>query len=466
MEYQRKPLLVPLALIFIFTYFSIGMCGENGWYTQGNFKPEKRIEVHLENQLDIDRVNIPVIIKRDQMPVQDLHELWITVVDPAHEPRIEPSKEQLAKQGGHQIRGETNGYAIFHQLDDLDKDGIWDELFFMTAVKAKETKVLFLYLGYNQRGWNKHETHAGIGSYCRHLVPFWESAHVGWKLWYPTDCDVYGKRGALLMSQRLYMENLDGYGVSNISSELGSDIMSVSNSFGGGGICLFENPDKPTVVSRPRFTPARENQNITENFNAGQINDTRYSFDVVVNGPMRSIIKAKTMNWNTNNGSYELEQYYTAYANQNYSTCKVIFTRFIPKINGVLMGCGVRKRPDERLYFQNGGVVVTAGPEEIRNPDVLESEQSKFKVDYAGTGLIVKDVYQPGYVFVPEYQGNHVFKIPDKEDKEFEYMILAAWSDGLILKSQDEFKDYVLEKANEYNNPIKIMVNEVESYNR
>lgn len=29
---------------------------------------------------------------------------------------------------------------IFHQLDDLDKNGIWDELFFITDMKPKETK--------------------------------------------------------------------------------------------------------------------------------------------------------------------------------------------------------------------------------------------------------------------------------------------------------------------------------------
>jgi hypothetical protein len=396
------------------------------------------------------------------MPVKDLHELWITVVDPSLTPRAEPSKDLLAKQGGHQIRKESNGYAIFHQLDDLDKDGIWDELFFVTSFKAKERKVIYLYLGFNQRGWNKHETHAGIGSYCRHLVPFWESAHVGWKLWYPTDCDVYGKRVAQIMSHRLYMDNIDGYGVAHISADLGSDIMSVANSFGGGGICLFEDQDNPNTVSRPRFTPMRERKGVDVNFNAGQMSDCRYAFDVVVNGPMRSMIRAKTMHWVTNTGSYELEQIYTAYANQNYSTCEVKFIRYYPMKSGVLFGCGIRKRPNEQLFYQDGGTVVTAGKEEIRNPDVVDGVQTKLFVDYAGTGLIVKDIYQPVYTFVPEYQGNHVLKIPVREDYAFEYMIAAGWSEGSFLKTQQEFKTYVIEKALEYNNPIEVQVGELE----
>ena len=42
-----------------------------------------------------------------------------------------------------------------------------------------------------------------------------------------------------------------------------------------------------------------------------RISDTRYAYDVIVNGPLRSMIKIKGMNWNTGNGFYEYEQYYT-----------------------------------------------------------------------------------------------------------------------------------------------------------
>ena len=70
----------------------------------------------------------------------------------------------------------------------------------------RETRTFYVYLGMQQRGWNPHRTHAAIGSYMRHTVPFWESANIGWKLWYPTDIDVYGKRKPQLMSNRLYSE--------------------------------------------------------------------------------------------------------------------------------------------------------------------------------------------------------------------------------------------------------------------
>ena len=56
---------------------------------------------------------------------------WVTVVDPTLTPLLESTEEELKKVGGWQPRAETNGHYIRYQLDDIDKDGIWDELFFM-----------------------------------------------------------------------------------------------------------------------------------------------------------------------------------------------------------------------------------------------------------------------------------------------------------------------------------------------
>ncbi len=97
---------------------------QSDWYTQGGFEPLTRIEFTLVNELDMDRENCPVIIPRSGFPMPDLHDMWVTVVDPALPPAGEPSQELLNLQGGHQLRKETNGHAIFHQMDDLDKDGI------------------------------------------------------------------------------------------------------------------------------------------------------------------------------------------------------------------------------------------------------------------------------------------------------------------------------------------------------
>jgi hypothetical protein len=397
---------------------------QDGWYRQGAFQPVERVAVTLVNELPVARKAAGVVITPDQVPsLRGVHELSVTLVDPAAPGRPEPSQRQKAQEGAHGRVAEQNGRSFDYQLDDLDKDGLWDELFLQLDFAPRERKTIHIYRGFNERGWNPHRTHAAIGSYMRHLVPFWESEHVGWKLWYPTDVDVYGKRDGVLMSPRLYIGNLDGYAVSYEDPRYGSDIQTVADSFGAAGIGVIEDPGRPAHVSRPRFTARSDRK---ANFNGDPLTDTRYAFDVVTNGPLRSTVRIRTMNWDSGAGRYAVEQTYTAYAGQNYATATARFSQFAPNRPGAAFAVGMRKKDGETLFHQAGGIAVTAAPEAIRNPDDVDAVQNELKVAYAGTALVVKDSYRPQYVFTPEFSGNHMFRIAPNPDRRFEYMIAAA----------------------------------------
>jgi hypothetical protein len=429
------------------------------WYTEGNFAPPKRLQITLVNSLDIDRKDCPVVITREQFPVKKLHEMWVTVVDPSLPPKPEPSKDELAFAGGHGIRAETNGHQLFYQLDDLDKDGIWDELYFQTDLRANETKTMYVYFGFSGRGWNAHGTQAMIGSYCRHIIPWWESKHVGWKLWFPTSVDMYGKRKGVLMAHEMCNHNYCGYyGVPKVNYDYGSDVMGVGGSFGAGGIGLYEFSDKPEIISRPRFTPVVGPKISEANFNEDQITDTRYAFDVVVNGPMRSIIKVKTMNWDSGNGFYELEQDYTAYTNQSYSTCRVKFTKFLPHQNGVTFACGIKAHAEAGGNYLEKGIAIRSGSEDVSDPDD-DTGQKSHRVEFVGSALIVKDQYRPEYQLTA---GNHTFRIPVDGSLSFEYMIAGAWSEGEVYNTPASFREYVLKTAKEYNHPVSVRFGSVE----
>lgn len=433
----------------------------DAWYVREDFAPVRRIAIQVANDLDQPRRATPVTITPAQIPdLAGMHELSVTLVDPTGAPRPAPTREQLAAMGPHGIRQETNGRQLAMQMDDLDKDGIWDELFFQLDLKPRETKTLYLYLGFHQRGWNPHGAAATIGSYSRHMVPFWESGNVGWKLWFPDSADVYGKRRNILIAPQILSNNWDGYAVSYIDPAYGSDIMSVDDSFGGGGIGLFETPGSDRV-SRPRFSP---NADAAERWNTNQLTDTRYAFDVIVNGPLRAMVRIRTMNWKTaKGGSYALEQVYTAYANHNYATAKVRFDTWRPGARGVEFAAGIRRKAGETLGLRAGGVVVTTAPEAIRNPDDTDSTQNALKVAYAGSALVVKDSYGARHVSIAQQQGNEVFRFPYRADGTYEYMIAAGWSEGEVLKSAPEFRDYVVGVARGYNSPVRLARHAVET---
>jgi hypothetical protein len=178
---------------------------------------------------------------------------------------------------------------------------------------------------------------------------------------------------------------------------------------------------------------------------------------VVVNGPLRSIIRARTMNWRTGKGEYELEELYTAYMNKSYSTCRVRYPKFFPEKPGVEFGCGIRKMMNESAVFLDDGVVMSFGKDlTLTDPDVDPAWETRITLNFEGIALVVKDKYKARYQFIQEYQGNHTMRIPVTNDLSYEYLIAAGWSDGTVNRTEEEFKKYVLAARKEYNNPILI----------
>ncbi len=444
-------------MFFLFTILPV-FAGDYGWYTEGDYTPEIRIEVTLENTLDFERKEAPVIITRCRMPFVNFGERDITVVDPELPSQSEPTAEEMKKIGGHIPLKETNGHYLKYQLDDIDKDGIWDELFFMTDLKPKENKTIYLYIGFNNRGLYEIETHAGIAAYGRHVVPWWESKIMGWKLWYPTDVDLYAKREPMLVAYEEYTKNLSGY---HVPYEHGSDIMIVGTTYGAGGICLFEQSVLPDSISRQRFTPYHNQRGPWDSisFFNKPLSGTRYAYDVVVNGPLRSMIRIHTMNWRTGSGEYEYEQYYTAYKNKSYSTSTVRFLKFFPQNSSTAFGCGIRKIMEEdECQINNGIIISTAKDVTILDANVDTIDRERFKLDYEAIALVVKDSYKPQYRYTEKFMGNHTFRIPVTDDLTYEYLIAAGWSDGSVNKTADAFTSYVLKTAKEYNNPVEIII--------
>ena len=82
------------------------------------------------------------------------------------------------------------------------------------------------------------------------------------------------------------------------------------------------------------------------------------------------MIKAKTMNWETGSGRYEVEQYYTAYAHKSYSICHAVFTTFLPNEGSTTFACGIREIMSQYDSFNDGGTAISFGKDLlIRTPD-------------------------------------------------------------------------------------------------
>lgn len=445
-----KKLLIGI-IIFSFMVNCVQAQSKYGWYTEGkDYNPAQRIRITVTNPLTIPLKDCPVVIRRSQLPVQNIPERWIALIDPNLPSHQEPTFEELKVKSGYLRRKETNGHYLVLQIDDVDKNGIWDEMFFLTDLVPRETREFYIYIGQYERGTSKQFVHGAIASYGRHLVPFMESEDMGWKLWYPHDLDLHGKRVPMLISYYEYSTATSGY---FLPAELGADIMTVAKTFGAGGMCLFERPNDPESLVRAFYSPTKDK---------GPFNDTRFAYDVVYNGPLRSMVKVTTTNWNSGQGFYELEQYYSVIAHKSWCKVEVKFNKFFSPGYDVMFGAGIRRIMQEYKSIHKGGIAISMGKDiDARIPDE-DIGGDALKVPWEGIGLVVKDEFKPEYLTINNYGGNHLFKMAVTPNLAYEYMVFGGWSFGEVNNNEKDFVRYVDTEALKYNNPAIVQIQEHE----
>ena len=119
------------------------------------------------------------------------------------------------------------------------------------------------------------------------------------------------------------------------------------------------------------------------------------------------------------------------------------------------MGCGIRKKPEENFFIQQDGMLLSSGPENIKDPENID-DRDAWRLPFIGAGLIVKTQYKPEYHFIEDFKGNHTFRVSPDANNSYEYMLVNAWSEGAVYNNQILFTEYVKKCELEYNNPLMI----------
>ena len=103
------------------------------------------------------------------------------------------------------------------------------------------------------------------------------------------------------------------------------------------------------------------------------------------------------------------------------------------------MGCGMRKKPGKEDLYQKDGIIISSGEELIRDPEKID-ERADWLMPFIGKALVVKDKYKPEYQFTENAGGNHTFRVTPDGENRFEYMLFAAWSEGAVYNTQQDFE--------------------------
>lgn len=278
-----------LFLLFVFLNIS---CNQNDHDT-----------FNIENPIEILRNDEPVIIKRTEL---------VTLVG-------------IIEKNGIPVLKDETGAVIPSQTDDLDKDGMWDELFFLIDLNPKAIKTIHVSylpkeevpeytLRSNIRFANmdlpehkeladaprlKSTASENSQKYFQVEGPAWENDKVAFRNYYDARnaIDIFGKKVSYMV--------LDSVGIIahsyHVPLHWGMDILKVGNSLGAGALALKKG-DKYY-----RFHELEKG-----------------SLEIVADGPLRSVLKMKFDGWKAGDDVYSMVHEISIWGGAQYYKSKVV----------------------------------------------------------------------------------------------------------------------------------------------
>ncbi|MCC9135564.1 DUF4861 domain-containing protein [Pontibacter silvestris] len=375
-----------------------------------------------------------------------------------------------AAQGLYPVLLTQKGDTIASQLDDLDGDQQWDELFFVIDLPANGEQVLNLtWVGtqpqYTQRtnirfgkrsakdkpvqpktndtihanqlpksiGYQPYQTDG----------PTWENDKVAFRHYLDgrNAKDLFGKKVSYMSPEDVGINAAgaveDNY---HVMHEWGRDIMAVGNSVGIGGVALMIGDSFPRL-------------GVTANDSINNVGNT--AFNIVTEGPVRSKTRIVYNNWQPEgtSRSYTLEEQPTIwpgmYAYQN-----------TVKVTSGLQG-------DETLLIGMNNLDTTSTLEEIPVDDewmiLLTHDRETYNKEWIlGLALIIPKSSYLGYTEAPasgKLAQASFAKLKVEGNKPISYYAVGGWEQSDEgFKDAAYFRSYVKSLAKQISAKVNVQV--------
>lgn len=367
------------------------------------------------------------------------------------------------KKGWFPFLKTSNSDTLAVQLDDLNGDGAWDEVFFLLALDPLEQKSLqFQWIQDSlvfeprtgvrfgvrhsledtvhpatQDTFYPHEL-PGVNGYQPYQTdgPSWENDKVGFRHYLDgrNSKDVFGKKIPGLSPDNVGI-NADGVtqDTYHVMADWGRDILSVGNSLGIGGISYLIGNDRLRRLG------------IVEGDPKGNVDST--TFRILQEGPIRSIMTFDYHQWRPTDEdrTYTLQEkvqiWPGMYGYQNTITAENLVgdeTLVVGLVNSRT------KKPLRVVYESDQWIALST-----------HDLQTYEKEWWLGLGLVLpKSAYQ-GYLLAPEtgrISTTYLAKLSIKPRVPVSYFALACW----------ELRDPALRDQAYFENQVKSFVQQME----
>ena len=307
-----------------------------------------------------------------------------------------------------------NGQEIPCQLDDINGDGVYDELFFLLTLDKKEQKKLRVTLSeegkprtYPSQVYvdmmltnkkiketNKQDLYISHLKVDRDVNPYWMLHHhgaafendmVAYRIYFDhrQTVDIYGK-----YTRRLELKDTQFYpDDSQKASGYGDDVLWVGNTFGLGTLRGWDGKS-PTMISDVEHRSQR----------------------LVSRGPLRTIVEVKDESWRQKptDPPVDMTTYYTLYAGRRDCRVDVLFDRNVEDLD---FSTGVINVKNSTEYSNGKGLRGCWGTDW----PVSEKDSAGHKRETVGLGIYLaqQNVKQE----LPANKDNYPFvvKVPGKQ---------------------------------------------------
>ncbi|QGK73556.1 DUF4861 domain-containing protein [Flavobacterium sp. SLB02] len=353
------------------------------------------------------------------------------------------------------------------QVNDLDADGKWDELFIVTDFSPKQVKTATLSwsetdpkftiktsVRFGKREAKNlpvhpardevlmaNEVHKKLG-YQKYQTdgPSWENDKVGFRHYLDgrNSKDVFGKKIPAITPEDVGINSKgaveDNY---HVMHDWGRDIFPVGNSAGLGGFALLID----NKINRLGIIGSDTINNIEKT-----------TFKIVSEGPVNSVLSYNYQNWEASGNKYQAQETTTIWPGM-YGYKNTI------SVNG-LKGKETLVIAYSNLNNQNPLQVIDAGDFVCF---ILHDKLTYERQWILGTAVIVpKSVYK-GYIEAPKtgkLTDSYLIKLSAKNNQQVSYYPIAGWelSADSNFKDSKYFTNYVTTLAKQLSAKIKVEV--------
>ena len=363
----------------------------------------------------------------------------------------------------YQLNGDTrsalvmkDGKEIPCQLDDLDGDGRFDELCFLTTLGKKEKQTFSITLSnegaprtYQPQVYvemmltnkkiketNKQDLYISELRVDRGVNPYWmihhhgaafESDMVAYRIYFDhrQTVDIYGKyrKGFELKQTQFYPD------AEQKAAGFGDDILWVGETFGLGTLRGWDG-DKPTMIADVEHRSQR----------------------IVSRGPLRTIVEVKDEGWTPQNGQQPIDMttYYILYA--GHRDCQVD-VRFSRPATDYKFSTGIINVKNSNEFSDNNGLRGCWGTDW----PVSEKDSAGHKRETVGLGIYIPKANILSEL--PANKDNYGYVIIVPNNRLTYSIVFGSDNESFGYHSADAWYEFLRNWKKEIEQPLKIVSN-------